>query len=286
MIPGWRKGPLGISPPDGDRPEVVRSAAWWRRLLLACGLLAIPLMLMGQEPPVPAPSAGGKTSAMEYIVRFMPMLLQGAVTTIWISIVSMLLASSLGLTLALTRLYGHPILAGLATTYIEFVRGTPLLIQLYFIYYGLPQLIPALKLSSEFAAVLGMGLNYAAYEAEIYRAGIMAVPRQQTEAALALGLTRKQAIRLIVLPQALRLVVPPVTNDFVALFKDTSIISIVAISELTKNFTKAAFATGRYMEFAIVTALMYFAISYPLSLLARRLERRIHPHHDQTEQPQ
>ncbi|MBX7245617.1 MAG: amino acid ABC transporter permease [Candidatus Sumerlaeaceae bacterium] len=213
----------------------------------------------------------------------------------------MAVASTLGIVLALCRVYGGGTASGLALTYIEFMRGTPLLVQLYFIYYGLPQLGEALRpffdqlgvpglsriftLSSMTAGVAGVGLNYAAYEAEIYRAGIMAIPRSQSEAAAALGLTRFQTIRLVVLPQAFRLVIPPVTNDFVALFKDTSIVSVVALQELTDSFRKASTSTNRHMEFAIVTALIYFLLAYPLSRLARRLEKRIHPHHDHDTQP-
>lgn len=206
--------------------------------------------------------------------------------TIKLSVLSMALASTLGLALALVRLYGNRVFSRLAIAYIEFMRGTPLLIQLFFIYYGLPQ-IPyvGIKLGAVVAAIVGVGLNYAAYEAEIYRAGIMAIPRTQTEAALALGMTRRQTIGYVVLPQALRLVIPPVTNDFVALFKDTSIVSILAITELTKTFNVAAQATNRYLEFAVVTAFIYFVLAYPLSRLARHLEARIHPHHDFGTQP-
>ena len=106
-----------------------------------------------------------------------------------------------------------------ASAYVEVVRGTPLLIQLYLIYYGLPNV--GIRLNAFTAAVLGLGFNYAAYEAENYRAGIQAIPRGQMEAALSLGMTRAAAIRRVILPQAMRLVVPPVTNDFIALFKGT-----------------------------------------------------------------
>jgi polar amino acid transport system substrate-binding protein len=223
----------------------------------------------------------------ELLWNFRTLFLQGTWLTIQISVLSMALAMSVGLVLALLRLYGNPILSRMALAYVEFVRGTPLLVQLFFIYYGLPQLpFCPIKLSAMSAAILGVGLNYAAYEAEIYRAGIMAIPRAQTEAGLALGFSRRQVVRLVVLPQALRLVVPPVTNDFVALFKDTSIVSVVAISELTQTFRNAGIATQRYLEFAIVTALIYFAISYPISKFARFLESRIHPHHDFDTQPQ
>lgn len=219
--------------------------------------------------------------------NFLPLFAKGTWLTVEISVLAMALATTFGLLLALGRLYGPRWLASCIIGYIEFMRGTPLLIQLFFIYYGLPQ-IPyvGIELPPLAAAILGVGFNYAAYEAEIYRSGIMAIPRTQMEAALALGLSRRQAVRLVVLPQALRLVIPPVTNDFVALFKDTSIVSMLAISELTMVFRSASMATGRYAEFALLTAAIYFALAYPLSKLARRLEEKIHPHHDFGSKPQ
>lgn len=215
--------------------------------------------------------------------------LRGTLRTIQISILSMMLASTLGLVLALCRLYGNRFLSRLALAYIEFIRGTPLLVQLYLIFFGLPNLPVVgdyLRLPQMWAAVLGIGLNYAAYEAEIYRAGIMSIPRSQMEAGLALGLSRSQTVRLVILPQALRLVMPPVTNDFVALFKDTSIVSILGLTELTQTFRMTSTSTQRFLGFALVTALIYFALSYPVSKFARSLERRIHPHHDLGPQPQ
>jgi len=212
----------------------------------------------------------------------------GTWKTIQISVLSMMLAFAIGLVLALTRVYGHRLMARMALAYIEVVRGTPLLVQLYLIYFGLPN-IPVvgeyLRFNALTAAVLGVGLNYAAYEAEIHRAGIMSVSRGQLEAGLALGLSRKQAVRLVVLPQAFRNALPPITNDFVALFKDTSIVSVVAMAELTKTFTMVGQSTQRYLGFALVTAAIYFVISYPISRWARRIEERLHPHYDFGPQP-
>ncbi len=251
-----------------------------RSILLLCGLaltfVVIPFLGFCAE----AAQAAG-VSSLTLIKRFLPLFAKGTWLTVLISVLSMVLATGLGLVLALLRLYGPRWISACVVGYVEFMRGTPLLIQLFFIYYGLPQ-IPYLgiELDALTAAVLGVGLNYAAYEAEIYRSGIMAIPRQQLEAALALGLSRRQAIRFVVIPQALRLVIPPVTNDFVALFKDTSIVSILAIAELTMTFRSASMATGRYVEFAILTALIYFGLAYPLSRLARHLEKKVHPHHD------
>jgi polar amino acid transport system substrate-binding protein len=160
-----------------------------------------------------------------------------------------------------------------ASAYIEFFRGTPLLIQLYLLYYGLPNV--GITLSPLLAAFLGLGMNYAAYEAELYRAGIEAIPKGQMEAALSLGMSRPLALRRIVLPQALRVAVPGVTNDFISLFKDSSLVSVIAMVELTKTYNILAATTLRFLELGLVAAFLYFAMSYPLSLMARRLEARL-----------
>ena len=207
------------------------------------------------------------------LYTFLPTLLKAALITIEISVVSMTLAISLGLFLILLRLYGPPFSGALATAYIEIYRGTPLLIQLYILYYGLPNI--GITLSPLLAAFIGLGMNYAAYEAEIYRAGIAAVPAGQMEAALSLGMSRALALRRIILPQALRTALPGITNDFIALFKDSSLVSVIALVELTKTYNILAATTLRFFEMGLVVAVLYFAMSYPLSLLARRLEDRL-----------
>src|SRR5205823_2129229 len=126
------------------------------------------------------------------------------------------------------------------------------------------------------AAVLGLGFNYASYEAENYRAGIQAVPNGQMEAALALGMTRAQAVRRIILPQALRIVIPPVTNDFIALFKDSSLVSVITMVELTKVYGMLANSTYDYIGLGLMTAAIYLALSYPASLFADHLEKQLH----------
>ncbi len=207
------------------------------------------------------------------LVNFLPALLKGAGITVLLSVVSMAIAVALGLLLCLARLYGGRALGGPATAYVELYRGTPLLIQLYLLYYGLPNV--GITLSPLVAAFLGLGMNYAAYEAELYRAGIEAVPRGQTEAAYSLGMSRGLAFRRIVLPQALRIAVPGMTNDFIALFKDSSLVSVIAMVELTKTYNILAASTLRFLELGLVAAFLYFVMSYPLSLLARRLEGRL-----------
>jgi len=207
------------------------------------------------------------------ISTFIPSLLKGAGITIIISVVSMALAVTLGLFLTLIRLYGKAPFTYLATAYIEIYRGTPLLIQLYMLYYGLPNI--GISLSPWVVAFVGLGMNYAAYEAEIYRAGISAIPKGQMEAALSLGMSRSLAIRRIILPQSLRISLPGITNDFIALFKDSSLVSIIAMVELTKTYNILAASSLRYFELGLITAIIYFGMSYPLSLLAKRLEKRL-----------
>jgi polar amino acid transport system substrate-binding protein len=209
----------------------------------------------------------------EVVWRNWPLLRSAAAMTVSLSFLSMPLAIGLGLLVALGRLYGPGPLRWLLGVYVEVLRGTPLLLQLFTIFFVLPAI--GIKIDALPAAVLGLAINYSAYESEIYRAGLLAIPVGQMEAALALGMSRAVALRRIIVPQAVRLVIPPVTNDFIALFKDTSICSVITVVELTKRYSILANSTGAYLELAAVTALLYLLMSYPLSLLARRLERRL-----------
>jgi len=203
----------------------------------------------------------------------MPMLLHGALITLGISTASMMLAVVVGMVLALLRLYGPRVLSVLALVYVEVVRGTPLLIQLYLIYFGLPNV--GIQLSPLVAAWLGLGLNYAASESENYRAGILSIPKGQMEAALALGMSPAQAIRHIILPQAIRIALPPVTNDFLALFKDSSLVSVITMVELTKVYGQLAATYNDYIVYGVITAAIYFIMGLPFVRLARILEQRL-----------
>jgi polar amino acid transport system substrate-binding protein len=205
---------------------------------------------------------------------YLPMLLRAAVTTVWVTCAGMAVAVVLGLGLALVRIYAPAPLNWVAIAYIEVFRGTPLLLQIYFIYFGLAQQL-GFKLSAGLAAVLALGLNYAATEAENYRAGLLGVPTGQLEAALALGMKRRVALRRILLPQGLRISLPSITNDFIAMFKDSSIVSVIALVELTKQFQIRAIDTGDYLGLGLLTAAIYFAMSWTASLVARRIERAL-----------
>jgi polar amino acid transport system substrate-binding protein len=212
--------------------------------------------------------------------RFVPLLLEGAAVTVLVAVLSMLLAVALGLPVALARLYGPAPLRWLALGYVEFFRGIPVLLLLYFLYYGLPVMAVNLNLGQTLnlaplqAAILGLGLTYAAYEAEIYRAGINALPAGQWEAAAALGMSQSLAFRRVILPQAIRIILPPMTSDFVALFKDTSVVSVIAVVELSKQYQILSKASLQYLEIGLATAALYLALSVPLGHLSRYLEKK------------
>ena len=199
------------------------------------------------------------------------LFLDGAAYTLAISIAAMALAIPLGVLLALLRRYGPRPLSLVAAAYVELYRGTPVLLQLYVLYYGVSDV---LRFGPLTAAVLGLGMNYAAYEAEVYRAGLQAVPAGQLEAALALGMTLPQALRRVVLPQAFRFAIPSVTNDFIALLKDSSLVSVITVVELTKRTQIAAVDGRSWLVPGLLCAGLYFAMSYPLARLARHLEDR------------
>jgi len=208
-------------------------------------------------------------------LSYIPLLARGALVTLELSVLSMALAVGLGLFLALARLYGQFWIRAGAVGFIEAVRGTPLLIQLFLIFYGLPNL--GIKLTPMVAAIVGLGLNYSAYEAENYRAGIQSIPRTQMEAALALGMTRYQSLRHVIVPQAMQLVIPPVTNDFIALLKDSSLVSVITMVELTKAYTQLASIHYDYLGIGLLAAAMYFLVGLPFVRLARLAERRFSP---------
>jgi len=204
-------------------------------------------------------------------IAYLPSLARAAAVTALVSVLSMMLAVLVGLALASGRLYGSGWLRALTTVYIEVIRGTPLLLQLFVIYYGLAGVV---RLPAFLAAILGLGLNYAAYEAEIYRGALLAVPRAQLEAGRTLGLSEGQILRLVRGPQALRYALAPMTNDFVALLKDSALVSVITVVELTKQTAIYATNVGSWIVPGALCAGVYLAMSLPLARLARRLEHR------------
>ena len=201
---------------------------------------------------------------------------RGALMTLGVSLLAMAVAVAVGLVLAVARVFGPRPLRALALVITETVRGTPLLVQLSLVYFGLPQL--GLRLSPLTAGVLTLGLNYAAAEAENYRAGLSGVPAGQHEAARVLGLTRWQTLRHVVFPQALRISLPPMTNDFIALLKDSSLVSVVTLTELTRTYLNLANATRDHLGLGLVVAVLYLLLGMPFAWLARRVEARLGQH--------
>lgn len=213
----------------------------------------------------------GWVAQLERYMRFLPQLGRAAVMTMEISILAMIIAVGFGATLALCRVYGGTVLDRLAQIYIEVVRGTPLLIQVLFIYYGLPKI--GLQLEPFVAGVLALGFNYAAYEAENYRAGLLAIPRTQMEAAVALNMTERQSLRHVVIPQAARIVLPPTTNDFISLIKDSSLVSVISLVELTKTYEMISTTYYDYFGTGILVAAVYLLLGLPFVRLAHWAER-------------
>jgi polar amino acid transport system substrate-binding protein len=213
----------------------------------------------------------GAASGDRLLRAYLPALARAAGVTLILALLAMALAVGLGVAVAAGRVYGPPAVRGALTVYVEVVRGTPVLLQLFVIYYGLSGVV---RLPAFAAAVIGLGLNYAAYESEIYRAALLAIPRPQLEAARTLGLSEGQVLRLVRGPQALRLALAPMTNDFVALLKDSSLVSVITVVELTKQTAIWATNVGSWVVPGIVCALFYLALSLPLSRFAHRLERR------------
>jgi polar amino acid transport system substrate-binding protein len=208
---------------------------------------------------------------MNVILAYIPALLKASVVTILLSCLAMTLAIFAGVLIASGRVYGNALVRGVLTAYVEVVRGTPVLLQLFVLYYGLSAVI---RLPAFLAALLGLGLNYAAYESEIYRGALESVPRGQLEAARTLGLSEMQVLRLVRGPQAFRFALPPMTNDFVALLKDSSLVSVITVIELTKQTSIFAANIGSWVIPGAMCAALYLALSLPLSRLAGILETR------------
>lgn len=237
---------------------------------------------------------------LSLITLYLPYLLQAAGLTLGISVVSMILAVIFGLIGALARLSRFAPVRAIALVYVEVVRGTPILVQLLFWYFGVNQLLLShgfdphaiaynfmtllqnnslvpVKFSALFYGVIGLSFNYGAYLTEVFRAGIQTVDRGQTEASLSLGMNSRQTMRHIVLPQAIRITLPPFTNYFITLIQDSALLSVLGVTELeqtTGSFADPLINPNEKLFLYILGALIYLVICYALSLLARFFERR------------
>jgi polar amino acid transport system permease protein len=197
--------------------------------------------------------------------------IQGAALTVFLCLVSIACSTVIALAMALMRLSTNGAAFGIATFYTSFFRGTPLLLQIFLIYLGLPQL--GIVISAIPAGIIALSLCYGAYMAEIFRAGILAVPRGQGEAALSLGLTPHDVTWLVILPQAMRLIIPPTGNQFIAMLKDSSLVSVMGVWEVMFLARTHGRSDFKYMEMLIVAAVIYWALSFVFELLQARIEK-------------
>jgi len=222
-------------------------------------------------------------------------LRRGVFVTLWVTVVAYALAAALGLVVALGRLSRHRVLREVATFYVEVLRGIPVLVLLFYIaFVGAPQLVvlwnavfarliaaglvPAMNVRDfdlTWRAIVALMLSYSAFIAEIFRAGIESVPRGQIEAAETLGLSRRQTMRLVVLPQAVRTVLPPLGNDFVAMIKDSALVSALGVQDITQLGKVYSASTFLFFETYNVVAYLYLVMTLSLSLLVRWLEARL-----------
>jgi polar amino acid transport system permease protein len=209
----------------------------------------------------------------DWLSRNAPFILLGTQTTVIICISAIIMATALALIGSVSRLSGNVVLNSIASLYVSLIRGTPLLLQIMFIYLALPQLglvIPPLE-----GGILALGLNYGAYMTEIFRAGIQAVPRGQREAAEALAMPERLVMRRVVLPQAVRIVIPAIGNEFIAMIKDSALVSLIAVPELLWRARRVGSARFRSLEALLIAALVYWILTIIFSIFQERLERRM-----------
>jgi polar amino acid transport system permease protein len=203
------------------------------------------------------------------ILRFVP---DGVLVTFKVTVGAILLALVLGLFTGLGRLAKNQIINGIASLYVEVIRGIPLLVQIFYIYYALGRIV---HIPDLYSAVIAMAICYGAYMGEIFRAGIQSIPRGQMEAARSLGMTHAQAMRHIIIPQAFKVVLPPIGNEFIALLKDSSLVSILAVSDLLRRGREFASESFSYFETYTVVALIYLVLTLFFSKLIGFMEERI-----------
>jgi His/Glu/Gln/Arg/opine family amino acid ABC transporter permease subunit len=207
------------------------------------------------------------------LVTWAPEFVQGAIATLWISFFSLLLALVVGLLIGLMRIAHSKVISSIAKFYVDLIRGTPVLIQIFAIYFGLPFF--GVRLPAQLAGVLALGLNSGAYIAEMIRGSLEAVEKGQMEAARSLGMSNSQAMRRIILPQTFRVVIPPITGEYNSLVKGSSLLAVISIGELTRVGQRIIGLTFRPVEAWVPVAAIYFLINFIITSLTNELERRL-----------
>lgn len=209
------------------------------------------------------------------IIKYLPLYGKGVLITILLSLFTIIFGSIIGFFLSLATISNKKYFSIPAKAYISFIRGTPLLIQIYIFAYGIPMAFPSLNLGVVIAAMIGLSLNSVAYVAEIFRSGIQAVDKGQFEAGYAMGYSKMFVMRKIVLPQAIKNALPSIGNEFVTIVKESSIVSVLGILDLTRVADLIKADTLQLFEALLVSAVLYFAITFPITKLIQQLERRL-----------
>ena len=254
-----------------------RQKRYRRNLMISFGvliaLMASVLAVLGLDFP--------------FMVKWLPFIMAGIGYTFLVSFLAITLACILAVAGALGRLSANPVFNSIATAYVSLVRGTPLLVQVYMWYLALPQIGRALEelgihgiqawltLPAVPAGILALGVCYGAYMTETVRAGIQSIKAGQTEAAKALGMTRMQTMKRIIFPQALRVIIPPVSNEFIAMIKDSSLVSLMGVWELSYRAVKVGRRHFQSLEMLIMVAMIYWLMCVLLQYIQERVERRM-----------
>ncbi len=211
-----------------------------------------------------------------FLETWAPYILGGVPITILVSVFSIALAVVLAIFGALGRISGRAVIFGLASLYVSLVRGTPLLVQILFLYLALPQIVPVTAdIPVIIIGIFALAFNYGAYMTEIFRAGIQAIPRGQIEAAGALGMTDGQTMRRVILPQAIRIVIPAIGNEFIAMIKDSALVSVITVQELLWRAQRTGQSNFRSLETLLLAAGVYWVLTIFFSLFQDRLEKRL-----------
>ena len=211
---------------------------------------------------------------LKLLGKYYPTFLQGLAGTLWLSVVTVVLGTILGMLIALMRMGKIRIFRGFAVGYIEVLRGTPVLVQLYFFWIGLPKILP-IEVSDTFCILTALVINASAYISEIIRAGIGAVDVGQWEAARSIGLSEKHVMSRVILPQAVKNILPALCNEFISTIKGTSLASVFFINELTTSYKTVSSITYLALQSLIIAAAIYFVLCFTLSKLLAKLERRL-----------
>jgi len=274
--PGALGAPAGgLAPAEPPNPIVDAIAAQRRRRTRNFRLIFVATWLVLMGGLIGSLMLSGKID-FAFIGEWGPYILGGVGTTIFVAVCSITIAIMFAIVGALGRLSSIPVIYAMATLYVSLVRGTPLLVQILFIYLALPQIIqPVAEVPGVVLGIFALAFNYGAYMTETFRAGIQAVPRGQTEAAQALGMPGRTRMRRIILPQAIRIITPAIGNEFISMIKDSSLVSVIAVPELLWRAQRVGQSNFRTLETLLIAAAIYWALTIVLSLVQDRLEKRM-----------